>query len=349
MSVHREAAAPAERPPVLSICIPTYRMAPYLADLLDGIADQVCALPLERRGLVEVVVSDNASPDDTPAVVELYRARLPRLVYHRQLENIGADRNYLAAVAYASGRFCWLMGSDDVVEAGGVARLIELVLEHDDVAGISIDRHVRSFDLATITPEQALGDFPKQTMLTGSNTVFERMGWWFGYLSAQVIRRDLWDEVVRTKPVQDYYNAYVHVYVIAEMLKICPNWLVVPERLVGWRAENDSFLSSGRYARLKLDVVGFEQITRGTFGENSRTFRAMRDTIATRHLRLNVMVARAGDDWGREIRRKTRRLAFRHYWRSPPFWLRTVPLLLAPDFLVLPLRRLRRRWRGLPN
>ena len=46
---------------ILSICIPTYNRLPFLKELLPAILGQVDS----GRAEVEVVVSDNASTDDT--------------------------------------------------------------------------------------------------------------------------------------------------------------------------------------------------------------------------------------------------------------------------------------------
>lgn len=326
--------------PMLSICIPTFRMAPYLRDLLGTIAEQSGDVP---RDALEIVVCDNASPDDTKAVVDSFRERFGRFVYQRHTENIGPDRNFLAAVAAASGRYCWLMGSDDVVEPGAVAKLLRLIETYPDVCGMSLNRNARSFDLATIIPENAFPAIPHQRLLHGAETIFSALSYYFGYLSAQVIHRDTWQQVVRTQPIARYYNAYVHVFVIAEMLKLRPDWLVVVDRLVGWRSGNDSFMADGRYRRLEIDVVGYEQIAAGAFGKNSDTYRAMRDTIATQHLRHHIIAALGEGSWSPDLRRKTRRLAFRHYAASKPFWWQTAPLLIVPARLLVAAARARRQ------
>ena len=51
--------------PLLSICVPTYNRSRYLASLLEGLVAQIGDFPHP----FELVISDNASTDDTPAVV----------------------------------------------------------------------------------------------------------------------------------------------------------------------------------------------------------------------------------------------------------------------------------------
>ena len=58
---------------LVSICIPTYNRAPYLKKCLDSLVCQ----PEFQQGLVEIVVSDNASTDDTEKVAEAYSTAYP--------------------------------------------------------------------------------------------------------------------------------------------------------------------------------------------------------------------------------------------------------------------------------
>ncbi len=326
-------------PPDLSICIPSYNRAALLGELLERIAVE---LPGTLQGRVEVVVSDNASPDDTPAIARQYTSRIQRLTYVRQAENIGPDRNFLASVAAASGRYCWLMGDDDMPEPSAIVRILQLLDEHPDIAGMSVDRFGRSFDLRVRRSEDDLAHFPTSTMLVGAETVFTRLTEYIGFLSAQIVRREFWGDVVRERPVEEFLNGYVHMYVFAEMLKRNPRWLVVKERLVTWRADNDSFMGAGRYRRMEIDVVGYEQIARACFGADSSTYAAIRDTIASRNFRMHITSARMEGVWDRDMQQRTWRLAMRYYARSPKFWLVTAPLLAMPSFLLPVLKQAQR-------
>lgn len=70
-----------ERPEV-SICCITYNHAPYIRDALEGFLRQRTDFPFE------IIVHDDASSDDTVAIVREYMARYPRLfVPIFQLEN----------------------------------------------------------------------------------------------------------------------------------------------------------------------------------------------------------------------------------------------------------------------
>ena len=93
----------------LSVCIATFNRADFIGQTLDAILEQVTPE-------VELVVVDGASQDQTAAVMAQYLVRYPHIVYRREAENSGVDRDFDKAVAYASGEYCWLMSDDDVIK-----------------------------------------------------------------------------------------------------------------------------------------------------------------------------------------------------------------------------------------
>lgn len=86
--------------PLLSICIPTYNRANYLAKSLDSL---IC-LPEFDSSEVEVVISDNASTDDTKQVVKNYSDKYKNIYYYRNDVNI-RDKNFPTVVQLANGVF----------------------------------------------------------------------------------------------------------------------------------------------------------------------------------------------------------------------------------------------------
>ena len=93
-----------EKQPILSICIPTYNRADILRNNLEIISEQ---LNENRTNEVEIIVSDNCSPDITREVAaNMQKLGLP-IVYNRNAENIGADGNFLKCMTIASGKYVY--------------------------------------------------------------------------------------------------------------------------------------------------------------------------------------------------------------------------------------------------
>lgn len=115
--------------PLLTITIPTFNRAAQLRTLLEVLRPQIAA-----QADVEVFVSDNASPDETPAVIadarRTWAAAGARLRTHRHPTNIGSDANFAFCFRAADGHFFWMCGDDDLIVPNAVAEV--LVLLRDD-------------------------------------------------------------------------------------------------------------------------------------------------------------------------------------------------------------------------
>jgi abequosyltransferase len=113
--------------PVLSICIPTYNRAGYLSKCLNSICQQLEGISSD----IELVISDNASVDETGQVVERFIADGFDIRYFRNQSNMGFDFNFRNCVRNANGKYVWLFGDDDIMLPQSLNKLIGL-LKSDD-------------------------------------------------------------------------------------------------------------------------------------------------------------------------------------------------------------------------
>lgn len=84
---------------LLSLCIPTYNRAKYLKEALDNITSDPA---FDER--VEIIVSDNASTDETSAVVEIFSKKFSNIKYYKNETNI-KDYNFYLAISRGSGKY----------------------------------------------------------------------------------------------------------------------------------------------------------------------------------------------------------------------------------------------------
>lgn len=110
--------------PLLSICIPTYNRSKYLKQALEAYASNA-AFDEE----VEIVVSDNASTDDTQTVCEYYTSRYPNIKYYRNEKNV-VDTNFCMALDRGTGKYLKLMNDNLIIEEDGLQYIKEKVKEH---------------------------------------------------------------------------------------------------------------------------------------------------------------------------------------------------------------------------
>lgn len=95
-----------EAPPLVSIGMPIYNEARFLADALDSLLAQ-------DYPNLELLVSDNASTDGTEEIARRYAAAHPAVRYHRFDANRGPTANFQFVLDEARGRyFMWAAGHD---------------------------------------------------------------------------------------------------------------------------------------------------------------------------------------------------------------------------------------------
>jgi glycosyltransferase involved in cell wall biosynthesis len=119
---------PVPEHPLLSVCIPTYNRAHCLEITLPALV-----IECENHATeVEIVVSDNASTDETLELADRY-ASCRFLRWHRQPRNIGGPANIAAcAMELAQGDYCWIVGDDDLVLPGAVGRILAALQDNMD-------------------------------------------------------------------------------------------------------------------------------------------------------------------------------------------------------------------------
>jgi glycosyltransferase involved in cell wall biosynthesis len=115
------------------------------------VADVVRSVLAQDHANLELVISDNASTDDTEQVCRELARSDPRIAYHRQPENIGLMNNFVYAMRAANGTFFRWIGDDDELEPTFVSRCLRefaadprLLLVTTGMAYIGEDGSIRS-------------------------------------------------------------------------------------------------------------------------------------------------------------------------------------------------------------
>ncbi len=331
----------------LSICIPTYNRGKFLPELFESILSDIDE---ENRGVIEVCVSDNASNDNTEEVILGYRKRFEergvKFTHFRWQTNMGADRNFLKVVEIASGEYCWLMGSDDRIEGGALRYILEKLEENPNIAGISLNRLAYDYHFKNVLRERLVSNKKLQddTLLRSIDDIVYYLGDYFGYISGQIVNKRLWDEVVEENKdkISDYLNAYVHIFVILNMIKKNGCWYYISKPLVKCRSGNDSFLSEGYFKRIKIDIEGYEKIVGDVIGRDNKIYHRLNEKISIVQVFNGILTVKMEN----KIKGwyfKLLILCIKYYYRYPKFWFKTFILLITPTFVLKILRFIYRK------
>lgn len=109
--------------PLVTIALPVYNGAHYVRRAIGCVLEQTYSN-------IELIISDNASTDETPEICREMQGRDPRIRFYRNQENVGAARNYNQAFRRARGKYFKWAAHDDVMAPTFVERAVE-VLEAD--------------------------------------------------------------------------------------------------------------------------------------------------------------------------------------------------------------------------
>lgn len=101
--------------PTLSICIPTRNRRRHLEACLERVLVHE-KLPFP----IEIVLSDNASEDDTAALARRWIDRGFPIRYHRHAADIGAYANIFSALRRGRGEFALYLADDDRLHVGNL-------------------------------------------------------------------------------------------------------------------------------------------------------------------------------------------------------------------------------------
>lgn len=113
--------------PLVSIGIPTHERADTVGRALRSALHQ-------SHPRLEIIVSDNASRDDTAAVCAAVAAGDPRVRYHRHPHNIGPTANFNSLFAACRGDYVLMLADDDWLDPGYVAACVAELEAHPGTA-----------------------------------------------------------------------------------------------------------------------------------------------------------------------------------------------------------------------
>lgn len=124
---------PATSSPLVSIGIPTYNRP-------DGLRRTLQAITSQSHRNLEIIVSDNCSPDPQIGAIALeFAATDQRITYVRQATNIGAVANFRALLALAHGDYFMWAADDDWWDEQFVECTVKL-LDGSPEAAVAVPR-----------------------------------------------------------------------------------------------------------------------------------------------------------------------------------------------------------------
>jgi abequosyltransferase len=260
----------------LSICIPTYNRASFLKFAVSTIGTQL-------TDGVEIVISDNASSDDTQAVVGELTRRWPAIRYVRQDQNVGLDRNLLYLVEQARGEYCWFVSDDDGLCEGAVSAMLGHLSDGCDVyvcgtAGYSREMVYIEDDFPLNGEGRTFELSDRRQMLEYLNSAKRAP---FAFISALCFRREKWLSVPDKNALVG--TAFNHVYVLFSMVQSGLLLKFIKKPLALFRTGNCGFGRVGMVERFLGDMEAYIQVAEKCFAEKTDVQELLISLTARQH------------------------------------------------------------------
>ena len=118
----------------LSIIIPTYNRVDKLQRLLKTLENQIALSNLGNQ--IQILVSDNASTDDTYSVMTHMASTDNKIKYFRQPKNLGFDANCKFLYEQAQTEYVWFFADDDMPLSNSLPIIIQGLKEYNPDAFI---------------------------------------------------------------------------------------------------------------------------------------------------------------------------------------------------------------------
>ncbi len=324
----------ADAAPLLSLYVPTYNRAALLPQALSAILSQITP---EMAPWVEVIVVDNASPDDTPAAVQKVQADFPQvpLRFIRRPVNIGADRSMTESPGLARGEFVYMLSDDDILLPGAVARLLELIRAYPELDAIALNVSHFTDDPAD---QDVQAGFPltEDTIVRDRDEALRLFGSHLTFLSSMAFRRA---NVAGTDYSPYGTTLFAQAYLFLDALRPGRGLYVTSRRYLAMRQDN-----AGGYSVFRVFLTNFKQLM--DYARRSGYSAEAVQQVLDQHL-LNVyglvLVLKRGGvgtlqpHYGDGLIRVVRAYGLRKF-----VVFRFIPRLLAPQSLVVSVQRVRR-------
>lgn len=194
---------------LLSIVIPAYNIEQYIARCLDSLIHQT-------YNNLEIIVVDDGSKDNTPAILDEYALKDKRIkVIHKVNEGVSIAR--LTGMKQCKGDYIGFVDGDDTVDSDMFELLMNNALKHN--ADISHCGHVMDFPDGHSDKYYGTGKVLLQDKNIGLNDL----------LSGQFIEPGLWNKIYKRKIIESYITNNHMDYSIKNLEDLLVNYYFFKE------------------------------------------------------------------------------------------------------------------------
>jgi glycosyltransferase involved in cell wall biosynthesis len=157
--------------PTVVALVPAWRSATFVQETLDS-------LDAQTYPNLHVLISDDASPDNTAEICETFAARRPKTRLIRQPKNLGWIGNVNALLREAAGDYYFFAFHDDLLKPTYVERLVQALEENPRAVVSFSDMFSQDLDNSVTRQEYSLLEGVSSASLRGQRLSAREGVWW---------------------------------------------------------------------------------------------------------------------------------------------------------------------------
>ena len=316
---------------LLSIVIPTFNRCKSLRKILDQMTNQISP---ERNSQIELVLSDNASSDETKKIVSEWRRKNKKInfSYFCNKTNLGFDRNCLSGANRASGKFVWFMSDDDSLSDGAVDKVFNALMSHRDVVFAFVNYSMITPGFDEYFPCKFKGDIK-----VSFDDLIIKTKFYFSFISSCIFNREILCSIDLNKYLGTDWMQLYAVKIIAPMGES----LIISEPLIKMirpglqesrKEKKSDTMAIDFFMRAHLSFLNYLN----TFNESNyskKTLKFIKNLGWNDNLNQIISLKLTSDSYNfNQIKLVFLGMA-RHFSHKISFWCIHLPMLILPKFV----------------
>ena len=215
---------------LVSVIVPTYNYAHYIIEAIDSVLEQTYP-----RKLIEIIVADDGSIDNTNEVLKEYIDN--GLIHYFFQENKGKANATKNAVQIANGKYIFNLDADDYFYPSKIEETVRVFEEYPDVVHVGSPAKIIYQD----RNEEVVESLPKDLIekpIDGQYLLnrFYRENILFGGGSTYAAR----SSVLKSINIPDSVDMYIDEFLILAILPFGKSFLLGKE-MSAWRVHNSNY------------------------------------------------------------------------------------------------------------
>ena len=310
---------------LLTIAIPVYNGAQTIAETLDSIVYQI-------EDGVDVLISDNASTDNTRKIVLEYQKKYPAVKYYCNESNIGGENNLNKLFELSNGKYVWIVGDDDKLMEGGVKRVLDVLRNNINkkLSFIFVNLSMWSRDFTKCINDNFLKT-ENDLLIEDQNIFLNLLGANAAFTPCLVMHRKSWLDIKQTKFDGTGWLTLCKIYTALQN----KNAYIIGYPYVQFRDGSLASHAEGRFYNQMLDLIILFETLSDMGYDNS----VLQKKISEFKKSLPITIINQ-KYYGLKVNASLLKKSIIVNKNSPNFWFLGFPLLLTPKFIFNAVKEL---------